>query len=70
MSRPHTNDSQANNFSVGEPKEDVVIRNSRLTAAEGELTPEQVMRKFGIPEFSTKLTEVVKHFVEAEARPN
>ena len=35
--------------------------------AEGELIPEQVMRKFGISEFSTKPTQVEKHFIEAEA---
>ncbi|MCU0593137.1 MAG: hypothetical protein MUC57_16905 [Desulfobacterales bacterium] len=43
------------------------IRNFRITAAEGEPVPGQVMRKFGISEFLAWPTEVEKHFVEAEA---
>ncbi|UWZ81097.1 hypothetical protein [Geoalkalibacter halelectricus] len=43
------------------------IRNFRIPAAEGEMIPEQVMRKFEISEFSTNPTDVEKHFVEAEA---
>lgn len=42
-------------------------RNFRITAAEGEPVPEQVMRKFGISEFPTKQTEAEAELKKIEA---
>jgi hypothetical protein len=43
------------------------IRNFRIPAAEGELTSKQVMRKFGISEFSNKPTEAEAELKQIEA---
>lgn len=43
------------------------IRNFRVPAAEGELTSEPVMRKFGNSEFFTKPTEAEAELKKIEA---
>jgi len=43
------------------------IRNFRIPAAEGELTSEPVMRKFGNSEFFTKPTEAKAELKKIEA---